>query len=1245
MNVTFEGRWRQSPISVGVSRYGHAHPVDCWHRQPSLFLVHCAVSDIPVFLFQPVLNSGGPVDLFSSRHLPTLENMGLTGLWKLLKPIREEWSLTALAVEKGFIMKHRGHGHIVLGINMSLLIFSIQAGLFKQRTDPRLEANPIIRTLFNRLAQYATAPVILVGVFDGPGRPKVKRNKKVAMTPLAIQKRAEELLEAFGFYHVTAPGEADAQLGHLNRLGAIDAIVTEDSDVLVYGGKCIIRRSDSYDLDIVQVYRPALDDASILLIAILCGGDYDKGLQNCGINTAHELCQSNLGTTLLHAATHFQMADLIKFLIKWRTNLQHQLTHNPNKYLKQRHPRLAASVTETFPDPHVVLLYVKPLVLDLNSSRWVPKLPDLAKLASFCEQQFSWGQDLVLVKQFLRNLWPAFVTRQLIQMSYNPDVSIDNLDVRWSIIKSKVRTTGLSYKVQIVALPLTALTILHLPHPMHAQQGVTDVQHTFWIPAAIRTRITNSMHSSKAQGATVLTNTPAQLDGQLYTFSDDNELQGTSSAQPQVPANEVLELSSDEDEPVQGGGGFIDLTGPDDGSQGVIEIFSDIELSSDEETDVMPSARDLKCKICETSPDKATTFPLHSSMPPKKEKKAKAPRQKKSTESLPRKAKDLVELQSRAKANLKEHGKTKGTTTAYAGYMANAKKFVAGFAQREKDTEAAWKESQPAGLSGEEVDPTSDDMASDSEFATAFDGPPKRCTPTAIAMFMALKVFEENCGAGTATSIHAACKRHYKILDGDKYRGRWDADRCLGNPADSADVEDMLEACKNKGNEDDRNHSRAMTVAQMEALLAFTEAFCTTGFTIWTRNCKTTCLQAKDFKFDAEKDDPRPTSKIPIPFFQVNLHHRKNWQNKMRSSGSPLTGNVYNIYPQLKTPAIDMYTHVLAWRTHYELHILGRELWPDDYMFPSMSMNGQNVYHDTPVSKDVVQKKLKEVTTEAGIRGADRFTTHCFRRGGVQYRFMYAPLGQRWTLARIHWWGGWAKNEHRDTLIRHLLDELYNYEEDHSDALCPIKHDASQSHNGEAADIRPMTLADGKHLFQAHFSTFNAANQWQAQSASSFMSFPSVNHQTQSFHQAHSFSIYPSVNHQPQSFRRFPHIPPTPLPTPEPLPLPIPEHVRMMIPNIPKGPNGWHQVVKDWDQADPSRSLTLALKDWTEDEIRRSKLGSKYNQRRMVATEFIDRFKRDEADFLDTYPGSAKGLEQLMIEIQMARQEVGAAKT
>jgi hypothetical protein len=55
----------------------------------------------------------------------------------------------------------------------------------------------------------------------------------------------------------------------------------------------------------------------------------------------------------------------------------------------------------------------------------------------------------------------------------------------------------------------------------------------------------------------------------------------------------------------------------------------------------------------------------------------------------------------------------------------------------------------------------------------------------------------------------------------------------------------------------------------------------------------------------------------------------------------------------------------------------------------------------------------------------------------------------------------------QDTLIKYLLDELYYYEKDHSDALCPIDCQTNQSHVGEAEEMRPMTAAEGCQMFAA----------------------------------------------------------------------------------------------------------------------------------------------------------------------------------
>jgi hypothetical protein len=47
----------------------------------------------------------------------------------------------------------------------------------------------------------------------------------------------------FNRYHSQAPGEAEAELAQLSKLGKIDAVLTDDVDALVFGATKILRKS------------------------------------------------------------------------------------------------------------------------------------------------------------------------------------------------------------------------------------------------------------------------------------------------------------------------------------------------------------------------------------------------------------------------------------------------------------------------------------------------------------------------------------------------------------------------------------------------------------------------------------------------------------------------------------------------------------------------------------------------------------------------------------------------------------------------------------------------------------------------------------------------------------------------------------------------------------------------------------------------------------------------------------------
>ncbi|KAI6022347.1 hypothetical protein BKA83DRAFT_4054631 [Pisolithus microcarpus] len=70
----------------------------------------------------------------------------------------------------------------------------------------------------------------------------------------------------------------------------------------------------------------------------------------------------------------------------------------------------------------------------------------------------------------------------------------------------------------------------------------------------------------------------------------------------------------------------------------------------------------------------------------------------------------------------------------------------------------------------------------------------------------------------------------------------------------------------------------------------------------------------------------------------------------------------------------------------------------DDFLFPALGTNGV-LQPGELLSHDMVQKWIDEAVVGAGIRGT--FSTCCYHRGGAQYRFMFALVGQQWTLAHV----------------------------------------------------------------------------------------------------------------------------------------------------------------------------------------------------------------------------------------------------
>ncbi|KAK1585174.1 uncharacterized protein LY79DRAFT_276631 [Colletotrichum navitas] len=122
--------------------------------------------------------------------------------------------------------------------------------------------------------------------------------KAIDVTPEMARNLIDEL-KKMDLPYVVAPYEADAQLVYLERQGLIAGILSEDSDLLVFGCKRLLTKLDQYGncieinrRDFCAVREVSLTgwtDTDFRRMAIFSGCDYLEGINNMGLKTAYRM--------------------------------------------------------------------------------------------------------------------------------------------------------------------------------------------------------------------------------------------------------------------------------------------------------------------------------------------------------------------------------------------------------------------------------------------------------------------------------------------------------------------------------------------------------------------------------------------------------------------------------------------------------------------------------------------------------------------------------------------------------------------------------------------------------------------------------------------------------------------------------------------------------------------------------------------------------------------------------------------
>jgi DNA excision repair protein ERCC-5 len=196
----------------------------------------------------------------------------------------------------------------------------------------------------------------------------------------------QQLLKLFGLPYVTAPMEAEAQCAELVNLGLVDGIVTDDSDIFLFGG--------------TRVYKNMFNQGKF--VECYLASDLERILpRSPETNRYRALTGKRLHRrSTLRRARHRPRNPL---RIRHLRRLQRMVVQSPNRHQTHRRRHLPFRrkfkrnatkliLPPTFPDKRVDIAYLSPDV-DSDPSPFAWGVPDLDALRAFLMATIGWNQE------------------------------------------------------------------------------------------------------------------------------------------------------------------------------------------------------------------------------------------------------------------------------------------------------------------------------------------------------------------------------------------------------------------------------------------------------------------------------------------------------------------------------------------------------------------------------------------------------------------------------------------------------------------------------------------------------------------------------------------------------------------------------------------------------------------------------------------------------------------------------------
>ncbi|KAB8076200.1 hypothetical protein BDV29DRAFT_170664 [Aspergillus leporis] len=197
----------------------------------------------------------------------------------------------------------------------------------------------------------------------------------------------QQLLALFGLPYITAPMEAEAQCAELVSLGLVDGIITDDSDIFLFGGTRVYKNMFNQG-KFVECYLTsdlekeyALHRRKLISFAHLLGSDYTEGIPGIGPVTALEILT--------------EFSSLEEFRDWWsQVQMGVNLSDGEHAAFYKKFKKQASKIflSPTFPDGQVDVAYLEPEV-DSDPSPFQWGVPDLHGLRHFLMATIGWSQE------------------------------------------------------------------------------------------------------------------------------------------------------------------------------------------------------------------------------------------------------------------------------------------------------------------------------------------------------------------------------------------------------------------------------------------------------------------------------------------------------------------------------------------------------------------------------------------------------------------------------------------------------------------------------------------------------------------------------------------------------------------------------------------------------------------------------------------------------------------------------------